>query len=60
MKTQIVKMMSRFRRDESGATIVEYGVALLIVIAIGTVTIGAIGGEVSSIFSSALAMLQAS
>ena len=60
MKTQIVKMMSRFRRDESGATIVEYGVALLIVIAIGTVTIGAIGGGVSTIFGKALAMLQAS
>ena len=51
MKTQIVKMMSRFRRDESGATIVEYGIALLIVLGIGLAIITGIGTELNEIFS---------
>jgi pilus assembly protein Flp/PilA len=42
--------LSTFRRDESGATIVEYGVALLIVIAIGLGVFGTIGGSLNKIF----------
>ena len=41
----------RFLRDLSGATLVEYGVALLVVIIVGSATIGAlataVGNEIS-------------
>lgn len=43
-----------FRRDESGATMVEYGVALLIVFTIGLVVVTTLGGEVNSIFNSVI------
>ncbi|QMU59791.1 MAG: Flp family type IVb pilin [Boseongicola sp.] len=38
----------KFARDVSGATLVEYGVALLVVIIVGGATIAALGGEVGN------------
>ena len=44
-------MMSRFNKNEDGATLVEYGVALLVVIIVGAAAIGnlasAVGDEIS-------------
>lgn len=43
--------MSIFKRmilDESGATLVEYGVALLVVIIVGATAIGALGTAVGN------------
>ena len=42
--------LSTFRRDESGATIVEYGVALLIVVTVGVFVVGVIGDQIADIF----------
>ena len=38
--------MSRFLKDTSGATLVEYGVALLVVIIVGSTAISALGTKV--------------
>ena len=43
--------IAKFKKSESGATLVEYGVALLVVIIVGAATIGAlataVGDEIS-------------
>ncbi|WP_217352026.1 Flp family type IVb pilin [Ruegeria sp. HKCCA6837] len=46
-------MMKTMARDESGATIVEYGVALTIVTAIAVGTLSALGADVSGQFTAA-------
>ena len=38
-----VKLLKKFRKDESGAAIVEYGLALLVVAAITVGAFGALG-----------------
>ncbi len=46
-------MMKTMARDESGATIVEYGVALTIVTAIAVATLTALGADVNGQFTNA-------
>lgn len=41
-----VRILLRFRGDEAGASMVEYGVALLVIIAIGTAGMTALGSAV--------------
>lgn len=43
----------RLRRDENGATLVEYGIALLVVATVGGATIGTIGDDASTLFTNA-------
>lgn len=50
-------MMKTLARDERGATIVEYGVALTIVTAIAVTTLTAIGTDVADQFTSADALM---
>ncbi|RLK02850.1 Flp family type IVb pilin [Ruegeria conchae] len=45
--------MKTMARDESGATIVEYGVALTIVTAIAVATLTALGADVNGQFTNA-------
>ncbi|WP_319546034.1 hypothetical protein [Ruegeria conchae] len=45
--------MKTMARDESGATIVEYGVALTIVAALGTGVLVAVSGDVLGQFTAA-------
>ena len=42
------KQLRRFVYDISGATLVEYGVALLVVIIVGAASIGALGNAVGT------------
>ena len=42
--------LTTFKRDEDGAAIVEYGVALLIVVGIGLAIFSDIGDSLNSIF----------
>jgi len=51
MRTAIAKLVSRFVRDERGATMLEYGllVGLIAVVAIAGVT--ALGGSFNTMFS---------
>ncbi|WP_171097742.1 MULTISPECIES: Flp family type IVb pilin [unclassified Ruegeria] len=46
-------MMKTMARDENGATIVEYGVALTIVTAIAVATLTALGNDVNAQFTDA-------
>ena len=46
-----------FLRDEGGATLVEYGLLLLIIAALAVVTVRSIGGKVSKGFESVNANL---
>ena len=44
----LLKSFPRFIRDLSGATLVEYGVALLVVIIVGSATIAALATAVGN------------
>ena len=44
-------IISTFIREEDGAALVEYGLALLVVILVGTATLGALAGDTSTLFT---------
>ena len=46
--------LKTFKRDEDGAAIVEYGVALLIVVGVGVLAVGALGDGVLESFACAV------
>ena len=50
---KLFEIMNRLKRDESGATIVEYGVALTVVTAITVATLSALGADVAGQFTRA-------
>lgn len=45
---KLVKLVNRFCKEESGASMVEYGVALLVVAAIGATAMTTLGGAIST------------
>ena len=47
MRNALLKTMSRLRRDEKGASMVEYAIALLVVAAIGVTTFSTMGTKVA-------------
>ena len=47
MRATILKLLGRFRRDDAGVTLVEYGIALTLAIVVGTGALMALGGNVS-------------
>ena len=51
-------MISEFLKRESGATLVEYGVALLLAISAGGVALVAVGDQVGSNMQAACDVLQ--
>ncbi len=46
-------IISNFIREEDGAALVEYGLALLVVILVGTVALGALAGDTLQLFDNA-------
>jgi pilus assembly protein Flp/PilA len=58
-ETLMTKLVASLRKTEKGATAVEYGVLIALIIAVLIVTIGLIGGELLSAFQSVLTQLQA-
>lgn len=54
---KLIEIMNRLKRDESGATIVEYGVALTVVVAITAATLTALGADVAGQFLAAEGMM---
>jgi pilus assembly protein Flp/PilA len=46
MRTQLSQLFSRFARDDRGVTLVEYGIALILAIAVGTTALTNLGDEV--------------
>lgn len=51
-------LFQNFRKSESGATLVEYGVALLVAILVGGVALVNIGGQTSDSVETACSGLQ--
>ena len=53
MRDRIARFLSQFRRDESGATAIEYGliISLIFIVIVSAVT--AFGNKASSIFNTA-------
>jgi len=47
MKTTLIKLLARLRRDEKGVTLVEYGIAITLAVAVGTVALTNLGDAVS-------------
>ena len=48
MSFKMIKTVKHFITDECGASMVEYGVALLVVSAIGVTAMGILGGGVAA------------
>jgi Flp pilus assembly pilin Flp len=46
-------LLSKFRRDEDGAALVEYGIALLVVILVGTAALIGLAGDTGVLFTEA-------
>ena len=53
MFNSATKLLSTFRRDEDGATLVEYGIALTLAILVGGTALTALAGNVSGSMSAA-------
>ena len=51
-------LLSKFRRDEDGATLVEYGVALLVVIIVGGAALTGVATQTQTNFQDANTALQ--
>jgi Flp pilus assembly pilin Flp len=59
MRTQLSQLLRRFARDDRGVTLVEYGIALILAIAVGTTALANLGGEVSTQMGDAEALMAA-
>ena len=44
----MLKFLSSFRRDEKGVTLVEYGIALVLAVVVGTTALGLLGEAVDA------------
>ena len=53
MFTKVTSFLSRFRRDEEGVTLVEYGVAIVLAIAVGTGALITLSGQINTNMTSA-------
>lgn len=47
MRTKLTSLFRRFSRDDRGVTLVEYGIALILAISVGTVALTNLGTDVS-------------
>ena len=54
----MLKFLSSFRRDEKGVTLVEYGIALVLAVVVGTSPLTLLGGEVSTQMGEAQTIMQ--
>jgi Flp pilus assembly pilin Flp len=53
MWTNFVKTLARFKRDEKGVTLVEYGVGLLVAVGVGTIILTGLAGEIGGAMNTA-------
>ncbi len=53
MKNSLISILKRFRQCDAGATLVEYGIALSLAVAVGGGALATLGGDVSGQFSAA-------
>ena len=52
-------LFQKFRKSESGATLVEYGVALILAVIVGGVALTSLAGEVTQKMGDASALMEA-
>jgi len=57
MRTSIKSLFARFRSDERGVTLVEYGIALVLAIFVGTAALTDLGTAVDGQMGDAEALL---
>ena len=57
MDIRLSDIASRFFQDETGASMVEYGIALFVIIAIGAAVMTLLGGAVASQISNTCTVL---
>lgn len=48
MRDRFLNLLIRFRHDDEGVTLVEYGVALLLAVTVGTVALVTLGGDITT------------
>lgn len=58
MKTML-KLLKRFHKDEKGVTLVEYGIALILAVAVGGTLLGGLATDVQNKMSAASSCLNA-
>lgn len=51
-------ILKKFRRDEKGVTLVEYGIALILAIGVGSAALGLLSGEVNTQLGDAQVVMQ--
>ena len=47
MYDKLLNLMIRFRHDDEGVTLVEYGVAVALAVAVGTLALTALGDNIT-------------
>lgn len=57
MRATILKLLGRFRRDDAGVTLVEYGIALTLAVVVGTAALTVLAGNVTGEMGQASAIL---
>ncbi len=48
MKDMLLKTWIRFRHDDRGVTLVEYGIAIALAVTLGTAALSTLAGEIST------------
>ena len=59
LQTYVLQLINRFRRDDEGAALVEYGMLVGLIAVICVVAVTTLGTEVSTAFSKIAAALSA-
>lgn len=57
MTNFLKKTFARLLKDEKGVTLVEYGIALTLAVALGTAALSTLSGDVESVMNNASACL---
>lgn len=53
MKDALLKLIIRFRHDDSGVTLVEYGIAIALAVGLGTAALATLSGEIGTAMGAA-------
>ncbi len=48
MRDALTKFLARFRKDEEGVTLVEYGIALILAVTVGVTVLGGLAADVDA------------
>ncbi|MCV2867984.1 hypothetical protein OEW28_05030 [Defluviimonas sp. WL0002] len=47
MRDALTKLFARFRKDDEGVTLVEYGIALILAVTVGVTVLGGLAEDVN-------------